>query len=58
MDSGAVCEKMRLFKRRGSEIVDPQLTGLRFDQVSVNLKEDNCFGIQALTLTAMLGFSD
>ena len=26
-------EKMRIFKRRGSELVDPQLTGLRFDQV-------------------------
>ena len=24
---------MRIFKRRGSELVDPQLTGLRFDQV-------------------------
>lgn len=23
---------MRIFKRRGSELVDPQLTGLRFDQ--------------------------
>ena len=24
---------MRLFRRRGSEVIDPQLTGLRFDQV-------------------------
>ena len=24
---------MRIFKRRGSEVIDPQLTGLRFDQV-------------------------
>ena len=27
---------MRIFKRRGSEVIDPQLTGLRFDQVGTH----------------------
>ena len=43
---------MRIFKRRGSEVIDPQLTGLRFDQVGhsccwilelqTNLRESRC----------------
>ena len=51
VDSGAVCEKMRLFKRRGSEIVDPQLTGLRFDQVlsyHLNVQQDTLWSVNSL----------
>ena len=31
--------EMRIFKRRDSDPSDPQLTGLRFDQVGCHIKE-------------------
>ena len=34
---------MGIFKRKGSELVDPQLTGLRFDQVKEQMSQLGIF---------------
>lgn len=34
---------MRIFKRRGEDLIDPQLTGVRFDQVKSKSKFKNSY---------------
>jgi len=48
---------MRIFKRRGEDLIDPQLTGVRFDQVKSKSKFKKFIFLQKRIPSQMIHFT-